>query len=159
MLYKFIILLLIASGNISYGSEAQSCSSFTSADKQSFLLKEAYKSSDLVVIGEIAYTPKPILKIKNKIKGNESKKEVELTTNICHGTACSGGFSVAPKVDLFFLLKKTHGIYDSVSGNGNYSCPVVYEVENNFVKFKDKKISIQSLVKYLESNPDPVPLF
>lgn len=155
---KCALMIIFISGSISYGSGAQPCTQFVSADGQSFLLGDAYKAADLVVIGEVTYSPNPILKIKNKIKGSEVKKEVQLTSIVCQGTACSGGFSVATNIDLFFLLKKFNGAYDSVSGNGNFACPVVFETGNNVVFFKEKKIAIRNLEKYLKSNPGPVPL-
>jgi len=136
------------------------CSSFVSADGRAFQLGEAYQSADLVVIGQVVYGTKPMLKIKTKIKGVEKANEIELTPSHCQGTACSGGFSVAPKVDLLFLLShQKNGLYDSVTGNGNYSCPVVYEVEKDIVNFRNKKIPVKSLEKYFQSKPDPVPLY
>jgi hypothetical protein len=156
---NYSLILFLISGSMSYGSGAQPCSAFVSTDHQSFLLSQAFKASDLVVIGEVTYSPKPILNIKTKIKGREEKKQVELTSVVCQGTACRGGFSVGTKVNLLFLLKKSGDVYDSVSGNGNFDCPVVYEIENNFVNFKDHKISTQSLEKYLKTNPASIPLF
>lgn len=156
----FVILFSIATWNHSFGSGAMHCSSFVSADGRSFLLGRAYRAADLVVIGKVAYGVKPILKIKTKIKGDEKLKEIELTSGHCQGTACSGGFSVAPGIDLLFLLKRqSGGLYDSVSGNGNYSCPVVYEVEKQSVKFRDKTISLKSLKKYFQTTPDPILLY
>ncbi|MGZ3652448.1 MAG: hypothetical protein ACXWR1_17910 [Bdellovibrionota bacterium] len=123
-------------------------------------MDSAYKAADLVVIGQVSRGEKQILKISAKIKGDEKAEEIELASPHCQGTACSGGFSVAPNVDLLFLLKRqASGVYDSVTGNGNYSCPVVHEVEKGAVKFRDKKVPVESLKKYFESKPDPVPLF
>jgi|GEM_PF-6910095 len=154
----FFLLLSVATWNTAFGSGQQSCSSFISSDRNFFLLDSAYRAADLVAIGQVTSGIKTTLKIKTKIKGGENQNEVELTSTHCQGTACSGGFSVAPKTDLLFLLKRqANGIYDSVTGNGNYSCPVVYEVEKGSVKIRDKRILIESLQKYFESKPDPVP--
>ncbi len=159
-IHMFLFLFSIAFFNYSYGSGQIPCSSFVSPDGRSFFLDRAYSAADLVVIGQVSYEAKTILRIKMKIKGDENFKEIELMSNRCQGTACSGGFSVAPKIDLLFLLKRqSNGIYDSVTGNGNNSCPVVYEVEKEFVKFGDKKILITTLEKYLKSKPAPVSFY
>ena len=156
-IYRLAICIFLGAGNFSYGSGALPCNTFVSSDHRFFLLSEAYKAADLVVIGDVTYSPNPTLKIRNKIKGNEEKREVQLTRVVCQGTACSGGFSVAPKIEMLFLLKQKGDVYDSATGNGNFSCPVVYEVEKSSVKFGKKLVSIESLKKYLEVKPDPIP--
>lgn len=160
IVYMFFILFSVVNMNFSFGNEPIPCSSYISSDGHSFLLDSAYRAADLVVIGEVTYGTKTILKIKTKIKGNEKLNEIELTSNRCQGTACSGGFSVAPKIDLLFLLKRqVNGVYDSVTGNGNYSCPVVFEIEKESVKFRDKRILIRYLEKYFQTKPDPLPIY
>lgn len=153
------VLLITIFGSYSLGSGITPCAAFVSADGRSFSLDKAYQASDLLVIGQVTYGVKPTLKIKNKIKGNEKSNEIELTSVHCQGTACFGGFSVAPKMDLLFFLKRqANGAYDSVAGNGNFSCPVVFEINNGAVIFGDKLVPIGSLNKYLQTKSSLVPL-
>ncbi len=160
LMARILVMLLATAAGAAFASGPELCKMFVSADKKFFLLDASYKASDVVAIGQVSYEKKPILKIKNKIKGNESDSKIQLTSSQCQGTACSGGFSVAEKVDLLFFLKRqANGTYDSVTGNGNYSCPVVYEVKKEMVNLGDKEISVKDLKKYLQSNPAPVPLY
>ena len=153
------LFFLMIVGIYSIASGMQPCTAFVAADGRSFLINQAYLSADLIVIGKVTSGTKPILKIMRKINGAEKASEIELMTGHCQGTSCSGGFSVAQNVDLlFFLSRRPNGIYDSVTGNGNFSCPVVYEVNGDFVAFRDKKVSMGSLLKYLQSKASVVPL-
>ncbi len=157
---QLLALSILIAPLFSFASSPEPCRQFVSDDSRSFLLESAYKAADLVVIGQVAYGKSPLLKIKNKIKGSEKSSEIQLIAPRCQGTACSGGFSVAQKTDLLFLLKRQpDAIYDSVSGNGNYSCPVVFEVQNDAVKIGKKNVAIKSLEKYLQLKPDAIPLF
>ena len=134
------------------------CTMFT--DRSGFHIGDAYAAADLVVIGQVV--PKSALKLHiiKKIKGSEGGKEVSLTVPTCTGTACSGGFSVAPGVDLLFLLRRMpDGVYDGVAGNGNYSCPTVFEVKDGAVKIGGRRVRLKSLKRFFESKPDPIPVF
>ena len=124
-----------------------------------FSIGDAYAAADLVAIGKVVPGATLTLHIVKKIKGNEAKKDVSLTTPQCQGTACGGGFSVLPGVDLLFLLKRLpDGVYDGVSGNGNFSCPTVFELKNGAVKLGGKNVPLKSLRRYLQSKPDPIPV-
>lgn len=152
-----VLFILLGLNNFSFGSENKlSCSQFVSSDKRFFLLGQAYSASDLVVIGSVYNSKKLILKISKKIKGAEITKEIELVSAHCQGTACSGGFSVALKTEMLFFLKRQLGVYDSVTGNGTFKCPVVYEIEGKFVKFGEKKILIDDLEVFLQSKTSRV---
>lgn len=154
-----IVLMCSIYGSSVFASGGEPCSKFVSSDHKTFLIGEAYKASELVVTGEISDIANPILKVRTIIKGSETKKEIQLTKMTCQGTSCWGGFSVAPKMEMLFFLKKSGGVYDSVTGNGNVSCPVVYEVEKSSVKFKEKSVSLDRLKKYLEDKPDSIPMY
>lgn len=153
-----IVFLILVSSNFTSASGMRVCQKYLTPDKQSFLLSEAFQASDLVAIGKVSLGEKTKLKINHKIKGNAGQ-EIELQQPTCQGTACTGGFSVGPAVDLLFFLKKqSNGIYNSVTNDGNFSCPVVFEVENGFAKFRDKKIAVESLHEYLLKKTSTVPL-
>ena len=127
-------------------------------DGSGFRIGDAYAAADLVAIGKVD-AKSGRLHIVKKINGKEVRKDVSLTESHCQGTACSGGFSVAPGVDLLFLLRRLpDGVYDGVSGNGNFSCPTVFEVKDGAVKIGGKQVPLKSLRRYLESKPDPIPL-
>ena len=133
------------------------CSSFI--DRSGFHIGDAYSAAELVAVGQVTNDTSGVtLHIRQEIKGTETRKDVPLTVPQCQGTACSGGFSVAPRIDLLFLLRRTNnGVYDSVTGNGNFSCPVVYEIKDHSVLLGRKKVPLASLRRYLQSAPSPVP--
>lgn len=135
------------------------CDHFMSAGGR-YNIGDAYAASDLVVIGQVVPRSSITLRIAKKVKGKEARKEIPLTVPQCAGTACRGGFSVMPGVDLLFLLRRRpDGVYDGVTGNGNYSCPTVFEVKGGAAILAAKKVPLKSLRKYLESKPDSIPTF
>ena len=150
-----MMLSYLTTASIASASGAGPCSMFTSADGKLFNIGAAYSSADLVTIGKVVFDKGVVLDIGIKIKGTEERKRVSLTVPHCEGTACSGGFSVAPAVDLLFFLRRLpDGVYDGVSGNGDYSCPTVFEVIDGAAMIGKKKVPLNSLRKYLESKPD-----
>jgi hypothetical protein len=137
-------------------SDMQPCQTFMNSDGR-FDVGKAYADSVLVVIGRVLPKTQNRLFIVRKIKGAESRKDVSLTIPRCAGTSCGGGFSVAPNVELLFLLKEAPGgLYDGVSGNGNFSCPTVFEVKKGFVEIGPAKVPLARLKRYLEEKPDPI---
>ncbi len=153
-----MILALLAGWLWASGMEP--CTTFTSADGRLFDIGAAYAASDLVAIGRVETGNGLTLRVSDKLKGSEGRKAVPLSEPKCAGTACGGGFSVAPGVDLLFLLsKRPDGVYDSVTGNGNFSCPVVFEAKKSGVRIGKKVVPLKTLKKYLESKPKPFALF
>lgn len=154
-----LVTFVMTNFNFASASGMQVCHKYVSSDGQTFSLADAYRDSGLVAIGKVTLGEKTKLKITKKVKGDESASEIELQQPACRGTACAGGFSVAPSVELLFFLKKQpNGAYNSVTADGNFSCPVVFEVENGFAKFRDKKIAVDSLESYLSKKSSTLPL-
>lgn len=159
ILQAYTLILVLLNCYFAESSEMEPCKSFLSVDGRSFQLDRAYQESDLVVIGQVLRADKLFLNVKERFKGQINSRSLQITTPQCQGTSCQGGFSVAAQMDLLFFLKKqSNGIYDSVTGNGNASCPVVFELEKGTVKFKDKLVPIKSLRKFLETPKVSIPL-
>ncbi len=153
-----MMIFCLTNATVASASGALPCSMFTSADGKLYNIGAAYASVDLVAIGKVVADNGLFLNIGVKIKGSEKRNRVALTVPKCAGTACSGGFSVAPGVDLLFFLRRLpDGVYDGVSGNGNFSCPTVFEVIGGTAIIGKKKVPLNSLKSYLESKPADLP--
>lgn len=155
---SILLLSALLWGRSASASGMKPCTMFTTGDGALFRIGDAYAAADLVAIGHVVPGTALTLHIVKKLKGHEDRKDVALTVPTCAGTACSGGFSVAAGVDLLFLLKRLpDGVYDGVAGNGNYSCPVVFEVADGAAKLGGKKVPLKALKRYLQTKPDPIP--
>ncbi len=154
------VFSILISAHSAAASGMTPCGMFRTGTGGRYNIGDAYAAADLVAIGQVIPKSSITLRISKKIKGGEKSTDVALTVPTCQGTACSGGFSVMPGVDLLFLLKRLpNGVYDGVSGNGNFSCPTVFEVKDGAALIAKKKIAVKSLRKYLESKPEPIPMY
>src|SRR5581483_8102823 len=98
-------LSVVAFQSFAVASGMSPCSTFMSDDRRHFKIGDAYAAAGLVAVGTVTNDSSGItLHIRRKLKGNETRNDVPLMVPHCQGTACSGGFSVAPGVDLLFLL-------------------------------------------------------
>lgn len=154
-----VVLAALAAGPAAASGMAP-CRAFTSPDGRLYSIGEAYAASDLVAIGKVEAGSSVTLTIAKTLKGRAPRKKIPLTVSHCHGTACGGGFSVAPGVDLLFLLKRLpDGVYDGVTGNGNFTCPTVFEVKDGAALLDGKRVPVELLKRYLESKPEPISLY
>ena len=154
-----VVLAALLPKSGAWASGMEPCSTFVDEGGRVFNVASAYAAADLVAVGKVSSAEGLTLKIGTRVKGNEKQKIISLAGPHCAGTACSGGFSVAAGIDLLFLLKRLpNGRYDGVAGNGNFSCPVVFEVREGVAVIGEKNIRVNSLKKYFESKPAPIAL-
>lgn len=147
-------------GHASRGAvDPRPCTRFMAPDGTQFLLGQAYAAADLVVIGRVIVGPGQRLHVSRRLKGRATSDVVALAEPVCHGTACAGGFSVAPGRDMLFLLsRQPSGSYDSVTGDGNMSCPVVYRVDGGAVDFRSRQVPLADVTAYLRTPSLQVPM-
>lgn len=48
-------------------------------------------------------------------------------------------------------------VYDGVSGNGNFSCPTVFELKDGAARIGGNDVPLKFLRKYFQTKPAPIP--